>query len=63
MTESFSISTNVLIERLKDLEGKSLGYRPQTAIILDKIGKILKSWVTNFKITQSKKSFKLKQHL
>jgi len=43
MTESFSISTNVLIERLKDLEGKSLGYRPQTAIILDKIGKILKS--------------------
>ena len=39
MTESFAISTNVLIERLKDLEAKNMGFRPQTACVLDKIGK------------------------
>lgn len=36
MIDSFKISTNVLIERLKDLESQKTGYRPQTANVLPK---------------------------
>ena len=36
MIDSFKVSTNVLIERLKDLESQKTGYRPQTANVLPK---------------------------
>ena len=34
MIESFQISTNILIEKIKELEAQKLGYRPQTAQIM-----------------------------
>jgi uncharacterized coiled-coil protein SlyX len=34
MIDSFKTSTNILLERIKDLEAQKTGYRPQTANIL-----------------------------
>jgi septation ring formation regulator EzrA len=36
--ENFQVSTNVLLEKIKDLEAANLGSRPQTALILKKLG-------------------------
>ena len=36
--DNFQISTEVLVERIKELESASLGARPQTASILKRIG-------------------------
>jgi hypothetical protein len=36
MVENFNISTNILLERIKNMEEEYVGVRPQTAMILDK---------------------------
>jgi len=36
--ENFQISTNVLLDKIKDLESASIGSRPQTSMILKKLG-------------------------
>jgi hypothetical protein len=36
--DNFQVSTNVLLEKIKDLEAANLGSRPQTALILKKLG-------------------------
>ena len=36
--DNFQISTNVLLEKIKDLEAAAQGSRPQTAMILKKLG-------------------------
>ena len=38
LMENFTMSTHVLLERLKELESVSIGQRPQTANILKKLG-------------------------
>lgn len=44
MIDNFKLSTSVLLERLKDLEAQnSLGERPQTANVLGRICKFLRS--------------------
>jgi hypothetical protein len=39
LIENFKTTTNVLLEKIKDLEHKSYGKRPDTAIIMDNINK------------------------
>jgi DNA-directed RNA polymerase subunit RPC12/RpoP len=39
LIENFKTTTNVLLEKIKDLEQTSYGKRPDTAIIMDKINK------------------------
>lgn len=39
LMENFKETTNVLLDRIKELEEKSYGVRPQTAVIMDKISK------------------------
>lgn len=38
MAENFQSGSNVLLERIKELESSTLGARPQTANILERIG-------------------------
>ena len=38
IVDNFQVSTEVLVERIKELESVSLGARPQTANILKRIG-------------------------
>lgn len=47
MIESFAVSSNLLIERMKDLESQRIGYRPQTANVLGE-GSLLKGLLLNF---------------
>ena len=46
MIESFQISTNILIEKIKELEAQKLGYRPQTAQIIQPTCNNLSIYIT-----------------
>jgi hypothetical protein len=37
LIENFKTTTNILLEKIKDLENKNYGKRPDTAVIMDKI--------------------------
>lgn len=47
MIDNFRVSTNILIEKIKDLESQKTGYRPQTANILAKPSEYIVSSLFN----------------
>ena len=62
MIDNFQTSTEVLLERIKELESISLGARPQTANILQRIGISLQSYLCSENARTEKDPLDRKNH-